>query len=100
MKDYRIGELANSWDDGSERRETLRADYEPIIPHGDEEAGGAVAGGVIGAVAGAFVGGPVGAVVGGAIGAFSGAAVGAGVEADEEQREDDEVADVRVERHP
>ncbi len=100
MKDYRIGELANSWDDGRERRETLRADYEPGIPHADEEAEGAVVGGVVGAVAGAFVGGPVGAVVGGAIGAFSGAAVGTGVEADEEARKDETVADAPVERHP
>jgi uncharacterized protein YcfJ len=46
-------------------------------PHGDEEAGGAVAGGVAGAAVGAVVGGPVGAVVGGAIGAASGATAGA-----------------------
>jgi hypothetical protein len=96
MKDYRIGELANSWDDGSERRETLRADYEPGIPQGDEEAGSAVAGGVIGAVAGAFVGGPVGAVVGGAIGAAAGATAGA----IEEQGKDETVAVAPVARHP
>ena len=46
-------------------------------PHGDEEAGGALAGAVGGAAVGAVVGGPVGAVVGGAIGAASGATVGA-----------------------
>lgn len=45
--------------------------------HGDEEAGGAVAGAVGGAAVGAVVGGPVGAVVGGAIGAASGATAGA-----------------------
>jgi uncharacterized protein YcfJ len=65
-------------DDGVERPETLREDYVPGAPrHGDEEAGGAVAGGVGGAVVGAVVGGPVGAVVGGAIGAASGATAGA-----------------------
>jgi outer membrane lipoprotein SlyB len=46
-------------------------------PHGDEEAGGAVTGGIAGAAVGAVVGGPVGAVVGGAIGAASGATAGA-----------------------
>jgi uncharacterized protein YcfJ len=46
-------------------------------PHGDEEAGGALAGGAAGAAAGAVVGGPVGAVVGGAIGATAGATAGA-----------------------
>lgn len=56
--------------------------------HGDEEAGGAVAGGAAGAVAGALVGGPVGAVVGGAIGAASGATAGL---ADEETKDDDVV---------
>jgi phage tail tape-measure protein len=45
--------------------------------HGDEEAGGALTGGVAGAAVGAVVGGPVGAVVGGAIGAASGATAGA-----------------------
>jgi len=96
MKDYRIGELANSWDDGRERRETLRADYEPGIPPDDEEAGSAVAGGVIGAVAGAFVGGPVGVVVGGAIGAAAGATAGA----IDQQGKDETVAVAPVERHP
>jgi outer membrane lipoprotein SlyB len=56
--------------------------------HGDEEAGGAVAGGAAGAVAGAVVGGPVGAVVGGAIGAAGGATAGL---ADEETKDDDVV---------
>lgn len=56
--------------------------------HGDEEAGGAVAGGVAGAVVGAVVGGPVGAVVGGAIGATSGATAGL---ADEASKKDETV---------
>jgi hypothetical protein len=51
--------------------------FEKGMPHGDEEAGGAIEGAVGGAVVGAVVGGPVGAVVGGAIGAASGATVGA-----------------------
>lgn len=63
--------------DGAEPRETLRKDDEPGVPHGDEEAGGALLGGAAGAVAGAIVGGPVGAVVGGAIGAAAGATGGA-----------------------
>ncbi len=96
MNDYRIGELAISSGDGSERRETLRADFEPEIPHGDEEAESAVAGGVIGAVAGAFVGGPVAAVVGGAIGAAAGATAGA----IDQQGKDTTVVVTRLERHP
>jgi len=54
-------------------------------PHGDEEAGGALTGGVAGAAVGAVVGGPVGAVVGGAIGAASGATAGA---VDEKAKDD------------
>jgi outer membrane lipoprotein SlyB len=49
----------------------------PGIPHGDEELGGAVTGGIAGAVIGSVVGGPIGAVIGGAVGAASGAAAGA-----------------------
>ena len=60
-----------------EPRETVETDYQTGVPHGDEEAGGAVGGAVAGAVVGAVVGGPVGAVVGGAIGAASGATAGA-----------------------
>jgi uncharacterized protein YcfJ len=96
MKDYRIGELANSLDGGSERRETLRADYASGLPRGDEEAESALAGGVIGAVAGAFVGGPVGVVVGGAIGAAAGATAGA----IDRQRKDETPGVAPVERHP
>ena len=58
--------------------------------HGDEEAGGAVAGGVGGAAVGAAVGGPVGAVVGGAIGAATGATAGA---VDEASKDDEVVVE-------
>lgn len=64
-------------EEGGERPETVEKTYAPGIPHGDEEAGGAITGGVAGAVVGAVVGGPVGAVIGGAVGAASGAAAGA-----------------------
>jgi len=82
-------------DDGTERRETTDTKDAPSttqtmekgVPHGDEEAGGAVAGGVGGAAVGAVVGGPVGAVVGGAIGAASGATAGAL----DDKRKDEEV---------
>jgi uncharacterized protein YcfJ len=84
----RIVERETITDDGIERRETLREDYVPGAGrHGDEEAGGAVAGGVAGAVVGAVVGGPVGAVVGGAIGAATGATAGA----IDQKHKDDEV---------
>jgi uncharacterized protein YcfJ len=55
----------------------VERDYQAGVPHGDEEAGGAVIGAAAGAVVGAVVGGPIGAVVGGAVGAASGATVGA-----------------------
>jgi outer membrane lipoprotein SlyB len=60
-----------------EPHETIEKDYRTGVPHGDEEADGAVGGAVAGAVVGAVVAGPVGAVVGGAIGAASGATAGA-----------------------
>ena len=63
-------------DDGVDRRETVETEYVGTPRHGDEEAGGAVVGGVAGIVVGAVVGGPVGAVVGGAIGAAAGATAG------------------------
>lgn len=73
----RIPERETIIDEGVGRRGTLRKDYAPGAPdHGDEEAGGAIAGGVAGAAVGAVVGGPVGAVVGGAIGAAGGATGG------------------------
>ena len=57
----------------AEPRETVVKDHQTGIPHGDEEAGGAVGGAVVGAVVGGIVSGPVG----GAIGAASGASAGA-----------------------
>lgn len=83
-------------DDGVERTETIDKVYAPGTPrHGDEKAGGAVAGGVAGAAVGAVVGGPVGAVVGGAIGAASGATAGL---ADEEAKDDEVVVTREVRR--
>ena len=64
------------------------------VPHGDEEIGGAVTGGVGGAVIGGIVGGPVGAVVGGAIGAATGTTVGAV----DSKRKDEEVVVTREEK--
>jgi uncharacterized membrane protein len=93
MTERRIVE-SDITDDGVERRETLRKDYVSGAPHGDEEAGGAVAGGVVGAVVGAVVVGPVGAVVGGAIGAASGATAGA----IDQKDKDDTVVVTREER--
>ena len=95
MNDYRTVERETIIEDGSEHREALRKDYAPGIPHGDEKAGGAVAGGVIGAVAGAVVGGPVGAVVGGAIGVATGATAGA-----VDQKSKDDTVVVRPEEQP
>ena len=89
-------------DDGTERRETTETRVAPStkqtiekgVPHGDDEAGGAVAGGVGGAAVGAVVGGPVGAVIGGAIGAASGAAAGAL----DDKSKDEEVVVTKVEK--
>jgi uncharacterized membrane protein len=89
-------------DDGTQRRETTETRDAPStvqttekgVPHGDEEAGGAVAGGVGGAAVGAVVGGPVGAVIGGAIGAASGATAGAL----DDKRKDEEVVVTREEK--
>jgi outer membrane lipoprotein SlyB len=86
-------------DDGTQRRETTETRDAPSThetiekgaPHGDEEAGGTVAGGIGGAAVGAVVGGPVGAVVGGAIGAASGATAGAL----DDKRKDEEVVVTR-----
>ena len=61
MTEHRIVARETITEDSVEHRETLRKDYAPGAPHGDEEAGGAVAGGVAGAVVGAVVVGPVGA---------------------------------------
>jgi uncharacterized membrane protein len=89
-------------DDGTQRRETTETKDAPTTtqtlekgaPHGDEEAGGAMAGGVSGAAVGAVVGGPVGAVIGGAIGAASGATAGAL----DDKRKDEKVVVTRVEK--
>ena len=77
MTEHRIVARETVTDVGGERHETIERDFVSGAPHGDEEAGGAVAGGVAGAIVGAVVGGPVGAVIGGAIGAASGATAGA-----------------------
>jgi uncharacterized protein YcfJ len=90
MTEHRVIESETITEDGAEHREALRKDYVAGAPHGDEEAGGAVAGGVAGAV----VGGPVGAVVGGAIGAASGTTAGAV----DEKAKDDTVVVTREER--
>ena len=95
MTEHRVIESETITEDGAEHREALRKDYVADAPHGDEEAGGAVAGGVVGAVVGAVVGGPVGAVVGGAIGAVSGAAAGA---IDEKAKDDTVVVTREVRR--
>jgi outer membrane lipoprotein SlyB len=77
MTEHRTVEREANTEEGGEPPETVVKTYAPGIPHGDEEVGGAITGGVAGAVVGAVVAGPVGAVVGGAIGAASGAAAGA-----------------------
>ncbi|HEY6013349.1 MAG TPA: hypothetical protein VIU37_05065 [Candidatus Limnocylindrales bacterium] len=93
MTDHQTIERTTVVHDGIERDETIE-EVRPGAPrHGDEEAGGAIAGGVGGAAVGAVVGGPVGAVVGGAIGAATGATAGA---ADERAKDVDE--EVVVER--
>ncbi len=73
MTERRTIERETITEQAVEPRGTIEKDYARGVPHGDEEAGGAVGG----AVAGAVVGGAVGAVVGGAIGAASGATAGA-----------------------
>jgi uncharacterized membrane protein len=88
----------------TDERKTVRIDthdapsttqtLEKGVAHGDEEAGGAVTGGIGGAAVGAVVGGPVGAVIGGAIGAASGATAGAL----DDKRKDEEVVVTREEK--
>src|SRR5450830_1064076 len=85
MTERRVTESETVTRTGGEPRETVEKDYVTGVPHGDEEAGGAVAGAVGGAVVGAVVGGPVGAVVGGAIGAAAGTTAGA---VDEKAKDD------------
>ena len=77
MTERRTIERETITEQAVEPRGTIEKDYARGVPHGDEEAGGAVGGAVAGAVVGAVVGGPVGAVIGGAIGAASGATAGA-----------------------
>ncbi len=89
MADNRNAEGETLLADGVERRAVLREDFGPATRHEDEDAAGAVVGGLtgsgVGAVVGgltgagvgAVVGGPIGAVVGGTIGALAGVTAGA-----------------------
>ena len=78
MTDHQTIEQQTVTTDGVDQPKTTETTtVSTAKPHGDEEAGGALTGGVAGAAVGAVVGGPVGAVVGGAIGAASGATAGA-----------------------
>jgi outer membrane lipoprotein SlyB len=77
MTEHRVVERETITEDAGKHPATIETDTVSGVRHGDEEAGGAVAGAVVGAVAGTVVGGPVGAVVGGAIGAAAGATTGA-----------------------
>jgi len=96
VNESRIIERDTVLDGGVERRVTTEEEIAPGAPnHGDEQAGGAVAGGVAGAAVGAVVGGPIGAVVGGVIGAAGGATAGL---VDEERGDDEEVVVEREER--
>ena len=94
MTEHRIIERETVTEQAVEPRETIEKDFATGVPHGDEEAGGAVGGAVAGAVVGAVVGGPVGAVVGGAIGAATGATAGA----IDQKDKDDTVVVTREER--
>ncbi len=103
MTDDRVIERKTVTDDGIERRETTETTGAPAsttqtlekgVHHGDEEAGGALAGVVGGAAVGAVVGGPVGAVIGGAVGAASGATAGAL----DDKRKDEEVIVTKEEK--
>jgi outer membrane lipoprotein SlyB len=87
MIDQKITEEKVTTTDTGDPHTTTSTTYVSGAPHGDEEAGGAVAGAVGGAAVGAVVGGPVGAIVGGTIGAVSGATAGA-----VDTRDKDEVA--------
>jgi outer membrane lipoprotein SlyB len=77
MTEHETIERRTITEDAGKHPATIETDTVSGVRHGDEEAGGAVAGAVVGTVAGAVVGGPVGAVVGGAIGAAVGATTGA-----------------------
>lgn len=96
MDENRVVERDRVEDDGVERREVVEKEYAPGAPsHWDEQAGGAVTGGLAGAAVGAVVGGPVGAVVGGAIGAATGATAGL---VDEASKDHEKVVVKREER--
>ena len=95
MTQDRIVERKTVTESGAAPRETVEKDYVTGVPHGDEEAGGAVVGAVGGAVVGAVVGGPVGAVVGGAICAAAGTTAGA---VDEKAKDDTVVVTREVRR--
>src|SRR5664279_3619938 len=87
MTQERIVERKTVTDSSAAPRETVEKDYVAGVPHGDEEAGGAVVG--------AVVGGPVGAVVGGAVGAAAGTTAGA---VDEKAKDDTVVVTREVRR--
>ena len=91
MTEDRVIERETVTESSPAPRETVEKDYVAGVPHGDEEAGGAVGGAVVGAV----VGGPVGAVVGGAIGAAAGTTAGA---VDEKAKDDTVVVTREVRR--
>ena len=96
MDENWVVERGSVTDDGVERREVVEKEYAPgAARRGDEQAGGAVAGGLAGAAVGAVVGGPVGVVVGGAIGAATGATAGL---ADEARKDHEKVVVKREER--
>ena len=84
MTEDRIIERETVTEQAVEPRGTIEKDFATGVPHGDEEAGGAV------------VGGPVGAVVGGAIGAAAGATGGAL----DQKVKDDKVVVTREVRRP
>ena len=95
MTQERVVERKTVTETSAAPHETIEKDYVTGLPHGDEEAGGAVGGAVAGAVVGAVVGGPVGAVVGGAIGAAAGTTAGA---VDEKAKDDTVVVTREVRR--
>ena len=95
MTQERIVERKTVTESSAAPRETVEKDSVAGVPHGDEEAGGAVGGAVGGAGVGAVVGGPVGAVVGGAIGAAAGTTAGA---VDEKAKDDTVVVTREVRR--
>jgi outer membrane lipoprotein SlyB len=100
VTEHQTTERQTTTNDGVQRTETIQRDSVAGTPHGDEEAGGAVKGGVAGAVVGAVVGGPVGAVVGGAIGAASGATAGAADETAKDHTAQDETIVTHEDRRP